>query len=435
MRVPLFMALASAFLAACGGSSGNPPPGSDGGGQTGDSGLDAGVLADSGTDGGMGSDAGPPADGGGTADSGAPGDSGFVLIPRTDWPVFQNPSGNPILADVQLVTITFEGYPFQTNVEALGDFIVTSPWFQEIGRDYGIDAGTHIGKYRFSDYDAGATATLSDANVESFIQGKISSAALPTPNAETLFMVYFPASITISNGAFGSSCTNFDGYHKADTAVTPSFAYAVINDCSPGTSDELPEIEMTASHELAEAATDPFPNPLGKPAYQIRDLTSPWLASQIIAEIGDVCEGQRIQVDGPDAGYTLQQIWSTSAAAANQAPCIPADPARPYFGITVSPASVQTSAAGSTVTFNVTGWSSGPFPAWEIQQFAEPGPLTSFTPTVSFGALTLDNGVSSPLGVTIPSSATAGSSGVVMFYSSPPGSPVYSRWPVVVSAQ
>src|SRR5579863_6213876 len=99
MRTALAAALLAStlFLPAC-GDQGAGPPGPDGGNGGSDSGsgngMDSGSgSSDSGTDGGMNrQDAGGTTDSGAT-DSGA-SDSGFQTIPRTDWPVFQNPSNN-----------------------------------------------------------------------------------------------------------------------------------------------------------------------------------------------------------------------------------------------------------------------------------------------------------------------------------------------------
>jgi hypothetical protein len=413
--------------------------------------VDAGSTVDSGSTPDAGpTDAGPTGDGGATRDAGSgadagPGDggsgkadSGYRFIPRSDWPLISNPGGHPVNPDVQLVTITFAGYPFQAEVEAFGDYLVGSSWFADTGREYGAGTGSHIAKLHLPDYDASKPQTISDLDIESLVLRDIDAGVLPPPGSpiRSLYMFYLPASITVSNGGFGASCKNFLGYHNeySFSLLNPAdnFNYAIVADCSPGQANELMQIETTASHELAEAATDPFP--ISAPAFQIHDLNSPWVIAGQIVEAGDVCEGQYMLAPGSDGGFWVQQIWSNLAADAGLAPCVPADPQRPYFGVTVSPAGTVPADAGETMDLQVTGWSSGPMSgSWSVgDSIWSTSGLGQYIPTLTWASPNLDNGESATLGVTVPAGAAAGSNGIVMLYSDLPNSQIYSRWPVVV---
>ncbi|MHB8416504.1 MAG: hypothetical protein ACYDCL_00400 [Myxococcales bacterium] len=417
-----------------GGSTGGSSSGSSSGGTSGGStGATGGASSGSGT----GSSSGGTGSGGSSGGTSA-ADAGFVPTPRTDWPLFTNPQNHPVLSDFQLVTITFSGYPFQAQAESFDEYLLASSWFSAFAGDYGVGPGTVVGAYNLSNYSQGTPQQISDLDIETLLETDSASGTLPAPDGvhPMLYVLYFPSSVTISNPLLGGSCTTWDGYHS-EAALSilggASFSYAVVADCEPGNADELDEITIIASHEIAESSTDPYP--LYNSAYRVYDSTSPWLASGVFTEVADVCEGQRIT--DADAGFTMQQIWSTSAAAANQAPCVPADPARPYFGVSVTPATVQSVAAGSGTSFQVAGWSSGPIGPWDMQLVPEPGPVPGFgyTPGMTWSAATLDNGQSAPLGVTVPSGTASGDTGVVMVYSELPGSYVYSRWPIVVTAQ
>jgi hypothetical protein len=357
---------------------------------------------------------------------------------RTDWPVFSNPSGNPVLNDVQLVTITFTGYTFQSQVQDFGAYLVGSSWFSTIGADYGVGTGSQIATYVSNNWNAAQEIAITDTDIEVWLEGAILSNEVPAPsstNAQLVYIMYFPPGIEVDNSDFGVSCGTFDGYHSQfEASVLPGvqpFSYAVIVDCEEGSADELAAIETTASHEIAESSTDPYP--ITASAWLDRDTTSPWVASQYIVEIGDVCEGQRIS--DVDAGYTMQQIWSISAAAAGGAPCIPVDPNRPYFGVSASPATVQSAAAGSGVNYTITGWSSGPIAAWDMVAYGEGGPLLAYQPIVGWSTNTLSDGQVAQLSVGVPNDAGGSSVGVVMMYSELPNSPIYSRWPIVVNEQ
>jgi hypothetical protein len=398
-------------------------------GSTQDSGAppDAGGIADSG--------AGP--DGGATSDAGNP-DSGYRFFPRHDWPLISNPGGHPVNPSVQLVTITFAGYPFTSQVEALGDYLVQSSWLTDFGSEYGVGPGTHLAKLHLADYDASKPQTISDLDIESLVLRDIDAGILPPPGhpIRSLYMFYLPASVTLSNGGLGATCTNFLGYHNeySFSLINPgaNFNYAIVADCYPGGSNELMSIETTASHELAEAATDPFP--ISAPAFQIHDLNSPWVIAGQIVEAGDVCEGQYLLAPGSDGGFWVQQIWSNIAADAGLAPCVPADPQRPYFGVTVSPAGTVPADAGETVSLQVTGWSSGPITGtWTVKDSIWSGSgLGQYIPTVSWATPTLGDGTTATLSLTVPPGAGAGANGILMLYSELPDTPVSSRWPVVV---
>ena len=129
------------------------------------------------------------------------------------------------------------------------------------------------------------------------------------------------------------------------------------------------------------------------------------------------------------------RIWSTSAAAAGGAPCVPVDPNRPYFGVSASPSTVQTTPAGTAVNYTITGWASGPIAAWDMYAYGEGGPILAYQPIVGWSSATLANGQSAQLSVGVPGDAGSGPVGVVMLYSQLANSPIYSRWPIVVNAQ
>jgi hypothetical protein len=120
---------------------------------------------------------------------------------------------------------------------------------------------------------------------------------LPQPNANTLYFVYLPSGVTVTQGG-SSSCQAFCGYHDA---INSQIFYAVMPypDCS-GCMTNLATFDAltaTSSHELCEAITDPVPG-------------SGWY-DQNNGEIGDICAWQTKQV----GNYTVQKEWSNSSNA------------------------------------------------------------------------------------------------------------------------
>jgi hypothetical protein len=178
----------------------------------------------------------------------------------------------------------------------------------------------------------------------------------------------------------------------------------------------LDVVTGTPSHELAEAATDPFP--LSNPAYStVDDDHVSWTFALGAGEVGDMCA----QYDSsfykdPEIGYTVQRSWSNAAAAAGQEPCVPARPTEPpYFNaspvlkddisLTIGTTKGVTVPVGKSKTIELDLFSSG----------ATSGPWTvdvqaaSATPPVTF-ALDKTTGVNGDkINVTITSTAAASS--------------------------
>src|SRR5207302_9488968 len=82
-------------------------------------------------------------------------DSGVAPLPdagpfdtAAHVPFPQMPShGGTTLPKLQLVTVTFQGYPYRSFVESFGDFVVNSQWLAAVTQDYGPLTATHLAKY------------------------------------------------------------------------------------------------------------------------------------------------------------------------------------------------------------------------------------------------------------------------------------------------
>ena len=121
-------------------------------------------------------------------------------------------------------------------------------------------------------------------------------AAFPEPDANVLYVLHYPTEVTITQEGFfgvGTSCTNFGGYHgniQLDfTHGRLLVAYAVIPDCGTfGDLTGLDAITATESHELVEAATDPYPK--DDPAFANTDSDHAfWGFALGGGENGDLC--------------------------------------------------------------------------------------------------------------------------------------------------
>src|SRR5207244_4164734 len=91
------------------------------------------------------------------------------------------------------------GYEYEQEMQAFGDFIVSSQWLTTVGADYGVGAGTHVAKVVLQ--DPLPTTPISDDDVASFLLQKVSQGVLPAPPDEAsdyLYVIYYPRTVTLT---------------------------------------------------------------------------------------------------------------------------------------------------------------------------------------------------------------------------------------------
>lgn len=311
--------------------------------------------------------AGAPADAGGDAPEAAP-PADVDAGPDAEQPADNYPSqhapipqldnqGGPVLDHMNLVTITFfhrvsapdggadagaaaVSDEWRDSLRAFDDFIIgpRSSWWNLTMSGYKVGAGKG-GLYAELDDADVAGKSITDDAIKALLTASVAAGAVPAPVDQIVYAFYFPAGTQISaNGA--SACTEFLGYHsEADVTwqgVTKRVAYAVMPRCpAPTKAATKDQLTVTASHELAEAASDPYPYTAGTYRMLTNDAWIPLIGGASAGnENGDVC----VFADNYDeSGYKVQPIWSNAAAAASKEPCQPQPPlASPiYFGAAV----------------------------------------------------------------------------------------------------
>jgi hypothetical protein len=413
MRAASIVGVLLLCVAGC-GTPHATSPGDDGGGN-GAGGNGAGGNTDGG---------GGPPPGGGNTDGGGGPPSGGDIGPHEPMPIIPN-QGGPTLSTLQLVTISFAADPNSAKAGAFGDFVVGSSWLATVGADYGLQSATHAKDVVLTQ---AAGATVSDTSIQTLIASKIQDGTVPS-GAQVLFLIFYPPGTVVQSALDGAdTCVSIGssaigGYHWESANGTP-FPYAVVPTCA---NEALADIQASASHELLEAATDPFP--MTKPAWVLTDPTNPW--SALDGEVADFCE----LLTTTEGGYSLQQIWSNTAARANDRdPCIPSPPT-PFYNATATPATAQMVPAGQSFTFEIKGWSSAPVAPWMLSADSFSGPLSggaSFDPKPMLDATTLQNGQSAHMTISVPAGTASGASALI-FVTSSRSLTDFSSWPVVVT--
>ncbi|KAA6463329.1 hypothetical protein DYQ86_08455 [Acidobacteria bacterium AB60] len=175
-------------------------------------------------------------------------------------------------------------------------------------------SGAFLGSFTITPSVTGTT--ISDSQIQTELQAQINSAHLPAPdydangNADTLYMVYFPPGVTITQGG-SSSCVSggFCAYHGTiATSSSRNILYGVQPDMQQGSgcftgcgnSTVFNNYTAVASHEFSETITDA--------AVGLATTTAPPLAwyDNTNGEVGDICNG----IQGTADGYTVQAEWS-----------------------------------------------------------------------------------------------------------------------------
>ncbi len=324
---------------------------------------------------------------------------------------------NKILPTPHLLTITYASYTYQQQVEDFGKFMVTSSWMTSVGKEFGVLSATQENRR----FPGTAPPTINDAGIQSLIIAKIAASALPAPTVggQNLYMVYFPATtvITDSGGAAMCGANGSVGYHGAAKSAGIHFAYAVIADCGSG----FPSITSTASHELIEAATDPWDAPnLG----YFMDFNVPNLwYTDYGDETADMCQ---YEADTTEGMWTVQRSYSNVAAAAGGSPCVPAVAGEAYNNVSASPDTMPNVAAGGSVVFTITGWSTLKTTPWKL--VIGPGDQTDFDPKAVLSGTTINNGETVTVTLKAPTTAKSGTIGSAYIFSGDAG----HSWPVAI---
>lgn len=233
--------------------------------------------------------------------------------------------GGPVISNVKAYAVMWGNKVDATVQKQIGGMLTATvnsthmDWLNEYntninsvsgqpGSNQKIGRGTFGGQIMINPTHTGNH--LDDKDVQAEIGHQISIHALPVPDANTIYIVYFPPGISITNGGM-TSCQAFCAYHEGFVANNKqSIFYAVMPDlggsCSLGCGfghsrfDEMTEV---TAHELIEAVTDPFPTPGDKPAFP-----QAWNTTDG-QEIGDLCAGKGTRLSTNGLTYILQQEY------------------------------------------------------------------------------------------------------------------------------
>jgi hypothetical protein len=336
-----------------------------------------------------------------------PPDGGFAPATHTPLPQVGANSG-VIYAHPKLVTITYQDYAVKAQVEAWGDAVVNTSWWTTVGAEYGIGAMTHAAKYTIPVHSPNTTP-IEDKDIEAEIKSLVATGVVPTPpygDSEYIYMIYIPATVPL-----GLSLQGLGGYHAMVTLPSGTrYSYAVVLD-----DNNLDDTTVTSSHELIEAATDPYDPPLEGWIVNVQ-MPDPWYLA--LGEVADLCNFEDPVQEG---AYMYQRSWSNAAAAADKNPCIP-NQDEAWETVSADPATMPTLAAGDSMDFTLTGWSTAlEMNDWTLD-ISTPADYSEFSPTEMVAHLSdksINNGTTVTLTLKAPATAKSGQVGGMYVFSGP----------------
>ncbi|MGZ6066854.1 MAG: hypothetical protein ACXWVM_30925 [Polyangiales bacterium] len=297
-----------------------------------------GNVTPDGDSGAMGDDTGTASTEAG-ADTGTPVD---MTPPSDTYPAFKPwmaqllNNGGPILAKPEIVTITWTGETNADTYEAFGDALGDSAYWKTLVSEYGVGAAVS-GPTRHLRLTDAAPASLSDKDIDAFVAKNAadSMSGWPAPTDQTIYVMYIPQATNVSVSGRDACTSGVGGYHNSTDVGGKQISYAVVMQCKEfGTLPD--EATISASHEIAEASTDP--QPMVQPGWVDFDHNhlAGMLFQQFAAENGDACEfyqSSQYKETEPSFSYEVQRQWSNASGAAGHDPCVPA-PAGAYFNVT-----------------------------------------------------------------------------------------------------
>jgi hypothetical protein len=339
-----------------------------------------------------------------------PGPIGFAAPAGAHLSYF----GGPVISNVHVVQVLYGSGSYDPHVAGtstptmgnfFGDITGTNSGYISLLTQYNTPAsggtnqtignGTFDGLFQIVPSSANSGSTIDDTQIQAELLAQISAGHLPAPvldaagNVNTLYMIYFPPGITITQGG-SQSCVGggFCAYHgtTSNTLNSKNLLYGVLPDMQPGSgcsqgcgnSTTFGNYTSVTSHELTEAITDADVG--------IATTFAPPLAWYDMnnGEIGDICNGQQGSYVANGTTYTIQLEFSNAASDCVLPPAAPS----PNFTLSATPTSLtvtQGSSGSSTITVN---------------------PSNGFTGSVTLSASGLPSGVSASFG-TNPTTSTS----------------------------
>jgi hypothetical protein len=364
--------------------------------------------------------------------------------------------GGAKLTSPKVVTVTWTSDPNEGAFEDFGDKIGASAYWKSTLSEYGIGPASS-GAPNHVRLAGAPQPTIDPGTLDDWIVQQVGdpkTGGWPAYDRNTIYVIYVPTTTKLST----------TGPYHSELAVgsNPHVPFVVIDENDTGGRPVLDAATSAASHEIAEAATNPHllsdNGVYGFDATHVAwQLFSSGYGAIDDPEIGDLCDhyGDAFFKAPSDLPYSVQRLWSNKSAAAGHNPCTPV-PSDPYYnvapqGMEAFPLLVDNAPptpplqqngigykvqVGGQKTFNVGYFSDAPLAPWTIAAVEGDGFIPPSGPThLSFFIKNGQgsNGDQESVTVTVHSRPNAGNAVLMTIVSSAPGLPSHSM-PILIGA-
>ncbi len=261
-------------------------------------------------------------------------------------------SGGPVLAAPRVQPIFFPGFAYADDVSTFLSRLSASAYWPAVAAEYGVGELTVLPGHTSS---IPAAATVADSSLEALL-GQVmtaDAAELGALSRDTIYLLMFPATTTVTvKGTAMCQAASPSGFHTEFSVGGVGVAGVVVPSCAmyPGdaTLTGVSALTPTISHEIVEAATDPYTNTA--PAFiEVDERHAFWSYAISGGEVADLCENEIPNLIAPaDIGYPVQRSWSNNAVMAGTGPCVPVPAGEIYFvAVPTLPGEVAVSRSGA----------------------------------------------------------------------------------------
>jgi hypothetical protein len=285
---------------------------------------------------------------GGASSPGAPGSPGSTGSSGSANPpspptatTFDLPTaisvGGSVLSSPRVQPIFFPGFPYGPDIDHFVAALATSSYWTTIAGEYGVGPISPVAGFASNAVVPASVGVNELQNALTEALQAMSTAVPPMPvRSDTIYALFFSPQTTLSfNGVTLCGAGRPSGFHDEWRLGDTSLPVVVIPSCTSSDADSnltgVNILTPSFSHELLEAATDPYVRTA--PAYVTIDSRHAlWAAALNGGELADLCENEVPSLVQPaDVGFPVQRTWSNAGARAGTGPCVPVPAGEIYF--------------------------------------------------------------------------------------------------------
>jgi len=315
----------------------------------------------------------------------------FQTAPHVPMPAMSD-HAKIVLADAQLVTVTFQDDPARGAAEAFATAAMRSDWYRTVGAEYAVMNPRDKPPLTLHLPHAPAMVTRSD------LAALVPST--PVDDDQVLYLIFVPPAVQRS-----ADLLALRGYHGAVARGDQQIAFAVVFEDDVDRSATA--LTTNAGRQLINAVASPYPEP--RDGYFLDPLaTDPW--SLVIGGPADLCVGEAPVVED---GVAYPRVYSNAFAEVGF-PCKPGSADDPWTDVTVKPARMPLVRRDTTATFQLTGWSTYEALDWQLDlRVSDRSAFTIDQMHPMLSDVVINNGRMVTLTLQVPPEAPSGAAGGV----------------------